>query len=154
MPRLGRPKLDKELIRELAALLDETGLNEIEWSESGVQIRVARGAGPVIQAGTMLSPPSAATGLGAIEAEPALDLSAHPGAVRSPMVGTVYVAAEPGAAPFVRLGDTVSQGQTLLIIEAMKTMNPIPAPRAGRVKQILVENQMPVEYGQIMMLVE
>mgnify|MGYP001547345045 CR=1 FL=1 len=151
MPKLT---IDKNMIRELAELLAETGLNEIEWSEGGVQLRVARS--------TTLIAPLAAAPLPA-PAHPAAvaetapghnDLGAHPGAVKSPMVGTVYVAAEPGNPPLVRVGDRVEPGQTLLIVEAMKTMNPIPAPRGGMITQILVENQMPVEYGQVMMLIE
>jgi len=149
---MAKLKVDKELIRELAELLEQTGLQEIEWSEAGVQVRVARGAVMTV---------AAAPGAGAAAsvgeppaAEPAIDPGSHPGAVKSPMVGTVYLAPEPNAPPFVRPGDTVSQGQTVLIVEAMKTMNPIPAPIGGRIRQILVENQAPVEYGQVMMVIE
>ncbi len=147
MPKLN---VDKQLIRDLAELLAETGLNEIEWSEAGVQLRIARGGGIV-----SMVPPTVAPAPGSnIEAPAAVDLNNHPGAVKSPMVGTVYVAPEPGAPNFVRIGDTIEAGQTVLIVEAMKTMNPIPAPRGGKVTQILIDNQSPVEYGQVMMLIE
>lgn len=154
MPKLS---VDKKLIRDLAELLAETGLSEISWSEGGVEVRVARNATvtvapPPPHISTTPAPPVAAAP--AAPAAEAPDLTIHPGAVKSPMVGTAYVAPEPGAQPFVKLGDTVREGQTVLIVEAMKTMNPIPAPRAGKVARILVENQQPVEYGQILMLIE
>lgn len=147
--------VDKTLIHELATLLEETGLNEISWRQGDTEVRVARGTGTVIHAAM----PAATAGAPAAAAAPAAggesdDLAKHPGAVVSPMVGTVYLAPEPGAAPFVAVGDTVNLGQTVLIIEAMKTMNPIPAPRAGKVTQILVENQAPAEFGQALMLIE
>lgn len=151
MPKLS---VDKKLIRDLAELLAETGLSEISWSEGGVEVRVARNVtvtmAPPAQPATAPVPVAVAPAP-AIEAP---DLTSHQGAVKSPMVGTVYIAAEPGAQPFVKLGDTVREGQTVLIVEAMKTMNPIPAPRAGKIARILVENQQPVEYGQILMLIE
>ena len=152
----GRRGVDKQLIRDLAELLAETGLNEIEWTESGVQVRVARTPAPIQMAAMTAAPaaPGAASGAAAESKSGAEDLSAHPGAVKSPMVGTVYHAPETGASPFVRVGDTVTQGQTVLIVEAMKTMNPIPAPCAGRVTRLLTENQQPVEYGQVMMVIE
>lgn len=149
MPKLS---VDKKLIRDLAELLAETGLSEISWSEGGVEVRVARNATI-----TVAPPPVAAVPPVLVAAAPAAeapDLTAHPGAVKSPMVGTAYVAPEPGAQPFVKPGDAVREGQTVLIVEAMKTMNPILAPRAGKVVRILVENQQPVEYGQILMLIE
>lgn len=146
--------VDKKLIADLAALLEKTGLSEIEWSEAGVQVRVARGGPAVPAAGhaPALAPAAAA----AQAAAPSLqeDLAKHPGAVKSPMVGTAYHSPEPGASPFIKVGDTVSQGQTVMIVEAMKTMNPIPAPKGGRVKQILVGNQEPVEYGQVLLVLE
>ncbi len=145
------PELDKDLIRELAALLDETGLTEIEWTRGDRTVRVARGAGPAAAAAV----PAASTPPPVAEAEPsAADPASHPGAVLSPMVGTAYVAPEPGAAPFVRVGVQVSEGETLLIVEAMKTMNPIPAPRSGTVRRILVSDGVPVEYGEVLMIVE
>jgi acetyl-CoA carboxylase biotin carboxyl carrier protein len=131
-------------------------LSEIEWSEGGVQVRVARSPAPIQMAAmTAPAPPAHGAPSAAAEAKsPAEDLSSHPGAVKSPMVGTVYHAPEPGAPPFVRVGDTVTQGQTVLIVEAMKTMNPIPAPCAGRVARLMTENQQPVEFGQVMMVIE
>jgi acetyl-CoA carboxylase biotin carboxyl carrier protein len=145
---MAKVKVDKQTIRELAALLDETGLNEIEWGEAGVQIRVVRHGG----ASAAALPP--ATAAPSVAGEVVVDSANHPGAVKSPMVGIVYVAPEPGAQPFVKAGDAVKAGQTVLIVEAMKTMNPIIAPRSGVAKLILVENQQPVEYGQVMMIIE
>ncbi|MCW5731392.1 MAG: acetyl-CoA carboxylase biotin carboxyl carrier protein [Alphaproteobacteria bacterium] len=144
--------VDKKLIADLAALLEKTGLSEIEWSEGGVQVRVARGGQTV----AVQAPAQVAIAQADPAPAPSLqeDLAKHPGAVKSPMVGTAYHAPEPGASPFVRVGDTVSQGQTVMIVEAMKTMNPIPAPKGGRVKQILVGNQEPVEYGQVLLVLE
>ena len=150
MPKL---KVDKELIRELAELLAETDLNEIEWGEAGVQVRVVRHSG-IHVAGLTRHPEAGTTAGAAPMADAAADVANHPGAIKSPMVGTVYVAQEPGAPPFVKVGDIIGAGQTVLIVEAMKTMNPIPAPRDGRVKLILVDNQQPVEYGQVMMVIE
>ena len=139
-------KIDSELVRTLAALLEETGLSEIEYAVGERRIRVARnGAGAaVVMAATPAIPMAPAP---AAEAEPA-------GAVKSPMVGTAYLGPQPGAAPFVAVGDTVREGQTLFIIEAMKVMNQIPAPRAGRVAQILVADVTPVEFGQILAVLE
>lgn len=146
------PKLDKDLIRELAGLLDETGLTEIEWTQGDRTVRVARQAGPVVAgpaaASPILSQAVAESGTASI------DHASHPGAVLSPMVGTAFVSPEPGAAPFVQVGAQVSEGQTVLIIEAMKTMNPIPASKSGTVKHILVSDGVPVEYGEVLMIVE
>ncbi|HEX6956499.1 MAG TPA: acetyl-CoA carboxylase biotin carboxyl carrier protein [Ferrovibrio sp.] len=145
------------MIRDLADLLNETGLTEIEWSEGPLKVRVTKGGAagaPVYAAPASVAAapavPAAAASAGASEA----DLASHPGAVKSPMVGTIYVAPEPGAAPFVKVGDTVNAGQTLLIVEAMKTMNPITAPKGGRIAQILIENQQPVEFGQVLLIIE
>ncbi|MEP0070216.1 acetyl-CoA carboxylase biotin carboxyl carrier protein [Pyruvatibacter sp.] len=154
----GSGPVNKEMIRELADLLKETELNEIEVETEEFKIRVARGAG----GGTVsyAPPPVAAAPAPAASAAPAeaapaaADLSNHPGAVASPMVGTVYVSPEPGAAAFVKEGATVSQGDTLLIVEAMKTMNPIPAPKSGTVKQILVQDAQPVEFGEVLIVIE
>lgn len=146
---------DSALIRELALLLDETSLSEIEIERAGLRVRVARNINiatsvpvPVQPA---LAPASAAV---APVAAAAMDLSKHPGVVPSPMVGTAYWAPEPGAKPFIEVGTKVSQGQTLLIIEAMKTMNQIPSPRAGTVTQILVEDGQPVEFGEPLVIIE
>ena len=139
-------EVDKDLIRELAALLEETGLSEIEISDQGRTVRVARGTNRA--AAGAPAPPG--------EKAPAQveDLSNHPGAITSPMVGTAFVAPEPGAAPFVKVGDAVTAGQTVLIVEAMKTMNPIPAPRDGKVTRILISNGIPVEFGDVLMILD
>ena len=145
--------VDHDVIRELAKLLDETGLTEIEFERSGVRVRVARQSQPVVAA--MAAPRAAVVSTDASAAGvTADDLSKHPGVVASPMVGTAYLAAEPGARPFVEVGSKVLAGQTLLIVEAMKTMNQIPAPRAGTVKQILIEDGRPVEFGEPLMIIE
>lgn len=142
--------VDKDLIRELKALLDETGLSEIEIEKDGQRVRVARELPGVRAAASLAAPADPAAAV----APPAADHASHPGAVNSPMVGTAYLAAEPGAPPFVETGDTVVEGQTLLIVEAMKTMNPITAPRRGTVSQILVSNGAPIEYGEVLMIIE
>ncbi len=150
--------VDKEMIRELADLLKETELSEIEVETDDFKIRVARnlGGGAVSYAAPAPQPAPAASSGGdsAPAADAGADLSNHPGAVTSPMVGTVYVAPEPGSAAFVSVGDSVSQGQTLLIVEAMKTMNPIPAPKSGTVKQILIQDAQPVEFGEVLIVIE
>jgi acetyl-CoA carboxylase biotin carboxyl carrier protein len=138
------PFPDAELIRTLAALLTETGLTEIEYAVGDRRIRIARVSGaavPALPAAAVTSstPPASAD---------------HAGAVRAPMVGTAYLAPQPGDPPFVRLGDTVTEGQPLLIIEAMKVMNQIRAHRTGRVAQILIADAQPVEYGAVLMLIE
>ena len=138
----ARPFPDAELIRALAALLTETGLTEIEYAVGDRRVRVARAvAAPAPLAGS----PAPSAAVGSIE---------HPGAVRAPIVGTAYLAAQPGAPPFVRLGDTIVEGQPLLIIEAMKVMNQIRAHRPGQVAQILVADAQPVEFGAVLMLIE
>lgn len=147
-------RIDQQMIRELADLLNETGLTEIEWSEGPLKVRVTKGAAPVYAAAPVAAA-AAAAAVAATGGAPAVsDEASHPGAVKSPMVGTVYVAAEPGAAPFVKVGDSVNAGQTVLIVEAMKTMNPITAPKGGRVARILIENQQPVEFGQPLLIIE
>ena len=145
--------IDGDLIRKLAGLLDETGLSEIEFAEGEKRIRVTKSAAP-----TMVAAPAALHTMPAAVAAPApaapVSLAGHPGAVTSPMVGTAYVAPEPGAAPFVRVGDSVKVGQTLLIIEAMKVMNPIKASKGGTVSQILVSDGQPVEYGEVLLIID
>ena len=150
----GKAGVDQELIRELAKLLDETGLSEIEIDRDGLRVRVARELrmqAPRWQRrqAACRRPPSAAAAKTAVD-----DPVAHPGCVRSPMVGTTYLAPEPGAANFVEIGSRVAQGQTILIIEAMKTMNHIPAPKAGTVTRILVGNRQPVEFGEPLAIIE
>jgi len=149
---------DSALIRELALLLDETSLTEIEIERAGLRVRVARNisvAASVPQAYVpAASAAPASVAMAAASAAAAADPAKHPGAVPSPMVGTCYWSPEPGAKPFVEVGTKVSAGQTLLIIEAMKTMNQIPSPRAGTVTQILVEDGQPVEFGEPLMIIE
>ncbi|MDB5629969.1 MAG: biotin carboxyl carrier protein [Tardiphaga sp.] len=140
---------DSVLIRELANLLDETKLTEIEIERSGLRVRVARN---VSIAAAM--PAGYAPAPGATAAAAPADVAKHPGMVPSPMVGTVYWASQPGAKPFVDVGSKVKVGDTLVIIEAMKTMNQIPSPRAGTVTQILVEDGQPVEYGEPLIVIE
>jgi acetyl-CoA carboxylase biotin carboxyl carrier protein len=144
MAKAGELSVDAELVRALAALLHETGLTEIEYAVGDRRVRVVRGAAPAFVAvpaspGVVPAPTQAA--------EPA-------GAVKSPMVGTAYLAAEPGAPPMVAVGDSVREGQVLLLVEAMKVMNQIHAPRAGRVSRILVADGAPVEYGQVLLVLD
>ena len=144
---------DSALIRELALLLDETSLTEIEIERAGLRVRVARNIS-VAAAMPANFLPAASTPASGIAAAPAADIAKHPGMVPSPMVGTAYWAPEPGAKPFVEVGAKVSAGQTLLIIEAMKTMNQIPSPRSGTVTAILVEDAQPVEFGEPLVIIE
>jgi acetyl-CoA carboxylase biotin carboxyl carrier protein len=146
------PAIDHEAIRELAKLLDETGLTEIAVERDGVSIRVARHSATAIGRARSIEPTLAQQPT--ITTPAALDPAQHPGVVASPMVGTAYLAPEPGARPFVEVGAAVKTGEPLMIIEAMKTMNQIPAPRPGTVIQILVEDGQPVEYGQPLMIIE
>lgn len=155
-------KIDAEAIRQLAALLDETGLTEIEVGHGDRMIRVNRAmavtsAQSSARAGgapQVFMPSDPALSQAANLAPPETTAATHPGAVVSPMVGTVYLAAEPGKPPFVQKGDSVKSGDTLVIIEAMKVMNPIKADRAGTVTQILVENGQPVEFGEVLVVIE
>jgi acetyl-CoA carboxylase biotin carboxyl carrier protein len=145
------PTIDHDVIRDLAKLLDETGLTEIEFERDGVSVRVARN----LSAPTGRSRPAEIAGTAPIPvAVPAADPSQHPGVVLSPMVGTAYRGPAPGARPFVDIGSQVKAGDPLIIIEAMKTMNQIPAPRSGTVLQILIEDGQPVEYGAPLLIVE
>jgi len=139
------PAVDHTLIRDLAKLLEETGLTEIEYAIGDRRIRIARAPGGPGSALAPAASPTAATHSLSVE---------HPGSVKAPMVGTAYLAPQPGDPPFVRLGDSVAEGQPLLIIEAMKVMNQILAHRAGRVAQIVVADAQPVEYGAVLMLIE
>jgi len=148
----AKSAVDKDLIRELSALLEETGLSEIEIEVSGLRVRVARGGvAAAAPAPVAVAPMVAPAG---ITSTAAPDPAKHPGVVASPMVGTAYLAPEPGGKPYVDIGDTVREGQTLLIIEAMKTMNQIPSTRSGKVTQIMVEDGQPVEYGEPLMIIE
>jgi acetyl-CoA carboxylase biotin carboxyl carrier protein len=147
---------EQDLIRELAKLLDETGLGEIEVEREGLRVRVARQAVThmVAPSGSGVPPIPAVAPAPATIALDAIDLAKHPGVVTSPMVGTAYRAPEPTAKPFVDIGHVVKAGDPLLVVEAMKTMNQIPAPRAGTVTQILFEDGHPVEYGEPLMIIE
>ena len=145
--------VDADLVRKLAELLAETGLGEIEYEDAGKRIRVAMpGAAPA----SVVAPPitvPAASEEGAIGGQ-ASDVSHHPGAVTSPMVGTIYMSPAPGEPPFVRTGESVAEGQTILMVEAMKTFNEIAAPRSGTLSQIIVADGQPVEYGEVLALIE
>jgi acetyl-CoA carboxylase biotin carboxyl carrier protein len=147
-------KDDSTLIRELALLLDETSLTEIEIERAGLRVRVARNVSIAASLPANFAPAPAGASAAPTGAPAAADLSTHPGVVPSPMVGTAYWAPEPGAKPFIEVGAKVSVGQTLLIIEAMKTMNQIPSPHAGTVTQILVEDGQPVEFGEPLVIIE
>jgi acetyl-CoA carboxylase biotin carboxyl carrier protein len=149
-PAATKSAVDHDLIRELARLLEETGLTEIEFERNGERVRVAR------RAKRAAAPAGAASQMPAahLAAEAPTDVAGHPGLVTSPMVGTAYLGPEPGARAYVEIGSRVSVGDTLLIVEAMKTMNQIPAPRAGTVTQILIEDGQPVEFGEPLMIVE
>lgn len=145
--------IDPDLVRKLADLLNETGLAEIEYEDNGKRVRVAMaGAGAVTAA--VAAPPVAAPAAAAAPAPGGGDAAAHPGAVTAPMVGTVYLAQSPEDPPFVKAGDTVREGQTLLLIEAMKTFNEVKAPRAGTVQSIAVASGQPVEFGEVLAIVE
>ena len=145
-------EVDHQVIRELAALLDETGLTEIEYERGGMRVRVARRPQAVVS--TVPTRVVADAAAAPVPATPGGDPANHPGVVTSPMVGTAYRGPEPGARPYVEVGTRVSGGETLLIVEAMKTMNQIPAPRAGTVIQILIEDGQPVEFGEPLMIIE
>ena len=157
---------DSEVIKDLAELLNATGLTEIEIESGGIRIKVARSGGQAttayVPAPSPVETPVAAPTEAQVKTEaaassesaPAEDPASHPGAVKSPMVGTAYLSPEPGATAFIKVGDTVNEGQTLLIVEAMKTMNPITAPRAGKITQIIVQNEQPVEFDQPLVIIE
>jgi acetyl-CoA carboxylase biotin carboxyl carrier protein len=147
--KTGAQPYDEDMIRGLAKLLDETGLTDIEIERDGYRVKIGRAARTV-----QVSAPPAMPLVTALAAAPTNDPAKHPGAVPSPMVGTAYLAPSPGARPFVDVGQAVKAGDTLLIIEAMKTMNQIPATRSGTVTQILVEDGQPVEYGEALVIIE
>jgi acetyl-CoA carboxylase biotin carboxyl carrier protein len=149
--RMAKLDVDTKLIEALAELLQRSGLSEIEVSEGDARIRVARQLPPQVSHVSVPAPSAAAVAEAPASAGPD---PAHPGAVTSPMVGTAYLTPEPGAQPFVSEGGEVQEGQTLLIIEAMKVMNPIRAPRSGRVAAVYVTNGAPVEYGEVLMIIE
>ncbi len=143
---------EQKIIRDLAELLNETGLSEIEIEKDGLKVRVARSL--TIAASHLAAPVGAASATASSASAAAGDPAKHPGAVKSPMVGTAYRSPEPSAAPFIEIGSRVQQGETLLIIEAMKTMNQIPAPRSGTVTAVFFENGQPVEFGEVLAVIE
>ncbi len=152
------PSNDTKLVRELAKILNDTDLNEIEMRKGDLKIRVSKGAGPV-QTIASVAPAMAAPSVSSqpVAAPPAVtekqDASAHPGAVKSPMVGTAYVRPSPDADPFVSVGDKVSEGDTIMLIEAMKTFNPITAPKSGKIEDILAQDGQPVEFGEALFII-
>jgi acetyl-CoA carboxylase biotin carboxyl carrier protein len=160
---MSQSGFDTKLVKDLARILRDTDLSEIEVENEGVRVRVVRQSNiapqlvhaqvPMAHA-PMAMPPSTTPSPPATAAAPAADPAKHPGAVASPMVGTVYTQPEPGASAFIKVGDTVKEGQQLFIIEAMKTMNPVPSPRAGTVTAILVHDAQPVEYGEALCVIE
>lgn len=160
-PKSASATIDPDIVRELAAILKETDLSEIEVEvqRGELRLRIARTPGqaaPLVYHQTAPVPAQVAATSHATAPAPVSQIETRPraGAVPSPMVGTAYMAPEPGAAPFVKVGDMVAEGQTLMIVEAMKTMNPIPAPRAGKVVEVLVADAQPVEYGEPLLVLE
>ena len=151
MPTRSDLPIDSELVRTLAALLDETGLTEIEYSVGDRRIRVARTAAALASTVAVAAPAQAEAPAAAPSAVAPVD---HPGAVKAPMVGTAYIAPQPDQPPFVKLGDRVEEGKVLLIIEAMKVMNPIPAPEAGTIEAVLIGDGQPVEYGEALLVLK
>ena len=149
---------DTALVKALADILDDAGLAELEYETADLSVRLSRvsGAAPVAPVAAMAAPAAAPAPAAASPAPAAdsVDAASHPGAVTSPMVGTVYVAPEPDAPSFISVGDAVKKGQTILIVEAMKVMNPITAPADGTVTQILVQNAQPVEFGEVLVVIE
>ncbi|RFB04339.1 acetyl-CoA carboxylase biotin carboxyl carrier protein [Parvularcula marina] len=156
MPDTNSLDDDLEAIRAMAEVLEETGLTEIELDRGGVRLRIAKtGTTVAMQAAApMVAAPQPALAQGQESAGGAADLSGHPGAVTSPMVGTAYLAPAPTSPPFVSVGDQVSEGQTVLIVEAMKTMNEIKATKAGKITQILAKDAEPVEFGEVLLIIE
>ena len=159
---MSRPEDDLALIRKLAELLNDSGLGEIEYETNGRRVRLAKqppatASAPIFVGGAapaVAAAPAAAAGAAPSPAAPAVDDASNPGAVKSPMVGTAYLSPEPGKPAFINVGDKVAAGQTLLIIEAMKTFNPIKAPKAGTVSKIIIDNAQPVEFGQVLLIVD
>lgn len=150
-------QFDEKLVRRLSKLLQETDLTEIEYESGGHRIRVARQIHRTMETMPAAVPAAAPAGNPGAHAPAKPEQSSEPipeGAITSPMVGTVYTAPEPGAPPFVQVGDEVQEGQTLLIVEAMKVMNPLPSPRSGKVTKVLITNGQPVEFGEPLLVVE
>jgi acetyl-CoA carboxylase biotin carboxyl carrier protein len=160
MSEKKHPAIDPALVRELAAILSDTGLSEIEVEHGELRLRIARTlmAAPAVHTQVMHAPaaPTSPTPAGPSAPAPvaAADPAKHPGMVPSPMVGTAYLSPEPSKPAFIKVGDTVTEGQTIMVVEAMKTFNPIPAPRAGKVIAILVADSQPVEFGEPLAIIE
>jgi len=154
----AKSKLDTGLVRELAAILREADLGEVEIEHDGLRIRVSKPAAPVMQSAVMAAPPAAAAPVAAAAAPAAAGAPAAPAvsdnAIKSPMVGTVYLSPEPGAKQFVNIGDKVKKGDTLMLVEAMKTFNPVEADRAGTLTALYVTDSQPVEFGEPLALIE
>ena len=151
MPREGsKPQIDSALVHQLAQLLDETGLTEIEYGTQEWHLRVAKGGVAPAAFAAVAGPSAPAPVVAPAENDPAK----HPGAILSPMVGVAYIRPEPDTPPFIQVGDEVREGQTLVLIEAMKVFNPIKCTRAGKITRILVANGAPVEYGEPLLIVE
>lgn len=148
MAKTPKTTIDEDLVRQLANLLDETGLSEIEYGLDGLSIRVARQVTVSASASAVAAPPAATP-----SDRPPVVVE-HPGAIAAPMVGVVYTSSDPSSPPFIQVGDVVSEGQTLFLIEAMKVFNPITSPRAGKVTQIFVASETPVEYGEPLAIIE
>ena len=146
-------KIDSELVRQLADVLNDTGLTEVEYESGGLRIRVARNVQHTVMSGAAPVAYAPAAAPAAAPVAPA-DAASHPGAVKSPMVGVAYLSPEPGAAPFITVGGSITEGQTIVLIEAMKTFNPVKAPRSGKIVRILVDNGAPVEYGEVLVVIE
>lgn len=155
-PKASAEQTDAQLVRQLADILTETGLSEIEVERDGLKIRVAKTltAAPQAAVTYAAAPAAAVAPAPAAAAEAVAPVRAAGDTVNSPMVGTVYMSPQPGADPFVKVGDTVAAGQTIMIVEAMKTMNPIPAPRGGKIVELLVADGQPVEYGEPLAVIE
>ncbi|WP_296988566.1 acetyl-CoA carboxylase biotin carboxyl carrier protein [Thalassospira sp. UBA1131] len=148
---MSKFNIDNDAIRQLAELLDDTNLTEIEVAAGDNRIRVAR-QGTMVAAAPAVAPAAPAASAPAVAAPS--DAASHPGAVKSPMVGVVYFAPEPGAAPFISVGASIAEGQTLMLIEAMKTFNPIRAPKSGKITQIIANDGHPVEYDEPLVIIE
>jgi acetyl-CoA carboxylase biotin carboxyl carrier protein len=158
-PKAPADPIDARLVRKLADILTDTGLSEIEVEHAGLKIRVAKTltAAPIqmtMPAAPMAAPPAATISQASAASDPALAERIRGDVVNSPMVGTVYLQPQPGSDPFVKVGDTVAAGQTLMIVEAMKTMNPIPAPKGGKLLEILIADGQPVEFGEPLAVIE
>jgi acetyl-CoA carboxylase biotin carboxyl carrier protein len=154
-PKGSVDEIKSDLVRHLANILDETNLSEIEYDTGSLRIRVARqGREAAVMMPAPQLAPAAPAALQAVAVEAPTDNASHPGAVKAPMVGVAFMASEPDSPPFCKVGDSVTEGQTLLLIEAMKTFNPVPAPKAGKIAEILVSDGQPVEFDQPLIIIE